>query len=147
MKRAAIYAAMTFAMITLLIGCNGCKEKDNPFVPPSMLFDIMFYNNFPPQADINESVPIAGWLTNANGERQSGYKVRFRVDPPSIGRVAPITRVNIDLNDPKGFDSEVWFVGEQYGIAVITGYAEYETGDIIASDTLSISVQEPGNEE
>ncbi len=148
MKRIVSKTLVMISLVSFTLFINGCPDdENNPYIPPALTFDLLFHNHHAPQADINESVQLEGWLTTNNGERRSGYKVRFWVVPENIGRVTPNSRTDIDLQADDGFDLDMYFVGEEYGIAKIYAVVEDESREQIAGDTLSINVMEPGNEE
>ncbi|MBT3231354.1 MAG: hypothetical protein HN356_00925 [Calditrichaeota bacterium] len=137
----------TICGIMLIIGCDACDDgvTDPPVTRPAYTLNISLHNNVAPEMFVGESVQFAGELTDRDGNKLSGEKVIFYVQPDSVGSISPNLGAFTNPADPAGFREQVTFVARKEGIALITARFKIEGLDR-AVDTLHVQSKLHGNE-
>ncbi len=133
--------------ILLIIGCDACDDgvTDPEVTRPEYTLSINLHNNAAPEMYIDESVQIAGSLSDRQGNKLVNQKVIFYIQPDSVGSISPNLGAFTDPNDPSGFREQVTFVARKEGIALIT--AKYKIDGLDrAIDTLYVQSKLRGNE-
>jgi len=139
----------TICGVLLIIGCDACDDgvTDPPVSRPQYIVSINLHNNAAPEMFIDESVQIAGSLTDREGTKLSSQRIYFTVTPDSVGNVTPppsIAAITM-AGDADGFQEDVIFVARKPGIALIT--ARYYVDNVVrAVDTLHVQSKLHGNE-
>jgi len=136
---------ITITGIAFILGseaCDGTTPAPNP--RPEFTLDIFLYHHAP-EAYIDSSVRIAGYLYTRDGDTLSDETIYLSVDPDSVGNISPPNFTTTDRSDPAGFEDRVTFIARKVGTATISARF-YRDNVLRASDSDTILVTLRGNE-
>ena len=143
-KRKVVYSGtILLAIVTaaLVAACDS-DISEPPHKPPPFTFNIYpIYDTR--EVIIGVNTEIAGQLVNAENERLDGYRVRFTLNPDTMGIITPWATLEKDSSN--GFLEEVTFMGIKVGVVLINGTVLKPDGSSLVQDTLSLMVRNPIN--
>ena len=128
-------------LLFLLLSCSDSATDPPPPQPP-MTLDI-FPTNGIYEVNTGFNFYISGSLVDQHGNRLSGRRVYFSVDPPDMGTITPYAM--LDPQQENGFQTQVVYNCPVDTTVQITGQVR-EDNTVLAQDMMSVWVRPPQNQ-